>query len=45
VVHELDRFLATARVALSRRGRKLSDAEERLLRHRFESTVAERDRG
>jgi hypothetical protein len=32
VEHELDRFLATARVALSRRGRTLADAEERRLR-------------
>jgi len=30
--HDLERFLATARVAMSRRGRELSPADERLLR-------------
>lgn len=32
IVHELEKFLATARIAMSRRGRELSPADERLLR-------------
>jgi len=31
-IHDLERFLATARVAMSRRGRELGAADERLLR-------------
>ncbi|MEO5616686.1 MAG: putative sugar nucleotidyl transferase [Candidatus Eisenbacteria bacterium] len=42
MVHDLDRFLATARVALSRRGRAMNAAAERLLRALFASTEAER---
>lgn len=42
VEHRLDAFLATARVALSRRGRDWLAAEEALLRLTFELTAAER---
>jgi UDP-N-acetylglucosamine diphosphorylase/glucosamine-1-phosphate N-acetyltransferase len=40
----LDRSLATARAAMNRRGVELSDAEERLLRHVYHETAAERRR-
>ncbi|MFI5370531.1 MAG: putative sugar nucleotidyl transferase [Candidatus Eisenbacteria bacterium] len=42
VEHELERFLATARVAVSRRGRALSPADERLLRSLHAATARER---
>ena len=42
VPHELDKFLATARIALSRRRRSLSAGEEAALRGLFESTRSER---
>lgn len=42
VEHAFDRFLATARVAFSRRGRELGPADERALRALFDSTAAER---
>lgn len=40
--HELGRFLATARVAFSRRGRELGPADEAALRALFDATAAER---
>ena len=40
--HELERFLVTARTAMSRRGRALLPADERLLRSTFTATAAER---
>jgi UDP-N-acetylglucosamine diphosphorylase/glucosamine-1-phosphate N-acetyltransferase len=42
--HELEKFLATARIAMSRRGRALEAAEERLLRDVFAATAGERAR-
>lgn len=42
VEHEFGRFLATARVAYSRRGRSLGPAHEDLLRAVFAATAAER---
>lgn len=42
VEHECERFLATARIAFSRRGRALGPADEDLLRAVFGSTAAER---
>lgn len=40
--HELERFLATARIVLSRRGRELDPGTEAALRAHFDSTSAER---
>ena len=40
--HQLDKFLATARTAISRRGRTLSTGEETALRGLFETTRSER---
>src|SRR5262249_25355931 len=40
--HELQRFLGTARVAMSRRGRTLSATEQRLLERLFAATAEER---
>ncbi|MBI1798490.1 MAG: hypothetical protein HYR73_02260 [Candidatus Eisenbacteria bacterium] len=40
--HELDRFLITARTAMSRRGRALLPADDALLRATFAATAAER---
>ena len=40
--HEFARFLATARIAFSRRGRELGPADEQALLALFESTAAER---
>ncbi|MDZ4685596.1 MAG: putative sugar nucleotidyl transferase [Planctomycetaceae bacterium] len=40
----MDRNLATARAAMNRRGVELTDAQERLLRHVFHDTAAERRR-
>jgi UDP-N-acetylglucosamine diphosphorylase/glucosamine-1-phosphate N-acetyltransferase len=45
VDHDLPRFLATARIAMSRRGRTLSPADEQLLRAVFDATAKERARG
>jgi UDP-N-acetylglucosamine diphosphorylase/glucosamine-1-phosphate N-acetyltransferase len=42
VEHALEKFLATARIAMSRRGRTLEPAEERLLRAVFAATAGER---
>lgn len=42
VEHALEKFLATARIAMGRRGRTLGDAEERLLRSVFAGTPGER---
>jgi UDP-N-acetylglucosamine diphosphorylase / glucose-1-phosphate thymidylyltransferase / UDP-N-acetylgalactosamine diphosphorylase / glucosamine-1-phosphate N-acetyltransferase / galactosamine-1-phosphate N-acetyltransferase len=44
VEHRLDAFLATARVAMSRRGRAMTPADEALLRALFEDTAKERAR-
>lgn len=44
IEHQFDKFLATARVAMSRRGRELGAADERLLRRVFEATAPERAR-
>lgn len=43
--HEFGRFLATARIAFSRRGRELGPADEEALRALFDATAAERRRG
>jgi len=40
--HEFGRFLATARIAFSRRGRELAPADEQALRALFEATAGER---
>lgn len=40
--HEFGRFLATARIAFSRRGRELGPADEEALRALFDATAAER---
>jgi UDP-N-acetylglucosamine diphosphorylase/glucosamine-1-phosphate N-acetyltransferase len=40
--HAFDRFLATARIVYSRRGRALGPADENALRALFDSTAAER---
>lgn len=40
--HRIDRFIETARVAFSRRGRTFGAADERAARALFDSTVAER---
>ncbi len=45
VEHRLDRFLETARVAMSRRGRALGPADEAALRVLHEATRFERARG
>lgn len=42
VEHELERFLATARIAMGRRGRALSPADDAACRALFASTAAER---
>jgi UDP-N-acetylglucosamine diphosphorylase/glucosamine-1-phosphate N-acetyltransferase len=42
LVHELERFVATARIAFGRRGRALSPADEAACRALFASTAAER---
>ena len=42
VDHEIDKFLATARIAMSRRGRTLTPAEEAAYRALFASTASER---
>ena len=42
LVHDLEKFLATARIAIARRGRTLGAAEERLLRATFAATARER---
>jgi UDP-N-acetylglucosamine diphosphorylase/glucosamine-1-phosphate N-acetyltransferase len=42
VDHEIDRFVATARVAFGRRGRVFSPADEAGCRELFDSTAAER---
>ncbi|MCC6349775.1 MAG: hypothetical protein IT347_09320 [Candidatus Eisenbacteria bacterium] len=42
VEHELERFLATARIAFARRGRTLGPADESALRAHFAATAAER---
>jgi hypothetical protein len=42
--HRLEPFLATARMAMSRRSRELSPIEERLLRSTFDVTRSDRDR-
>jgi UDP-N-acetylglucosamine diphosphorylase/glucosamine-1-phosphate N-acetyltransferase len=42
VEHRLEAFLATARIAMSRRGRALSVEDERALSAVFESTISER---
>ena len=41
-VHDLEKFLATSRTAMGRRGRVLGAEEERMLRALFTSTAAER---
>jgi len=43
--HELEKFLATARIAMARRGRELGDGEEAMLRALHAGTVAEREAG
>jgi UDP-N-acetylglucosamine diphosphorylase/glucosamine-1-phosphate N-acetyltransferase len=45
VEHDLERFLATARTAMSRRGRVMLPAEERLLRSLHAGTARERREG
>jgi UDP-N-acetylglucosamine diphosphorylase/glucosamine-1-phosphate N-acetyltransferase len=40
--HRLDRFLATAGIAMSRRGRRMSPGEERVLEALFAATAPER---
>ncbi len=42
VEHELERFLATARIAFGRRGRMFGPADEAACRALFDSTVSER---
>jgi hypothetical protein len=42
VDHELDRFLATARIAFNRRGRSFAPADEAACRELFDSTAGER---
>jgi UDP-N-acetylglucosamine diphosphorylase/glucosamine-1-phosphate N-acetyltransferase len=42
IEHELEKFLATGRIAMGRRGRTLGAAEERLLRAVFAATAHER---
>jgi UDP-N-acetylglucosamine diphosphorylase/glucosamine-1-phosphate N-acetyltransferase len=42
--HQLEPFLRTAKIAMSRRGRELGAAEERLLRTTFAATGSDRDR-
>ena len=43
VDHQLEPFLRTARIAMSRRGRELGAPDERLLRDAFQATTAERE--
>jgi UDP-N-acetylglucosamine diphosphorylase/glucosamine-1-phosphate N-acetyltransferase len=43
VEYQLEKFLATARTAMGRRGRELSGAEEETLRTLFASTAGERE--
>jgi UDP-N-acetylglucosamine diphosphorylase/glucosamine-1-phosphate N-acetyltransferase len=45
VEHRLEPFLATARIAMGRRERPMSPADERLLRGWFEASAAERGAG
>lgn len=45
VEYQLDKFLATARVAMSRRGRDLTAADESALRGLFDATAGERRGG
>ena len=42
VDHELEKFISTARLAMSRRGRELSPADEAMCRALFASTASER---
>jgi UDP-N-acetylglucosamine diphosphorylase/glucosamine-1-phosphate N-acetyltransferase len=42
--HRIDAFLGTARIAMSRRGRELGAADERILRGLWTRSVAERER-